>query len=185
MSTKLLKTGAASLAHDNGYSSADVDVPVLMVDRLATLSNLVSRGLARLYSVRFGLTVSDWRVLAVISRYPGVSSNAVCELAAMDKVRVSRAVSRLLELERIDRRSDKRDRRRSELYATEEGLEIYSQVVPVARAYEAKLLAGLSAEESHLLRSLLATLEGAANGIAREGFGMAVGLDTRTHVKQR
>ena len=142
MSTKLLKTGAASVALDNGCSTADVDAPVLMVDRLATLSNLVSRGLARLYSVRFGLTISDWRVLAVISRYPGVSSNAVCELAAMDKVRVSRAVSRLLELERIERNSDKRDRRRSKLYATEEGLEIYAQVVPVARAYEAKLLAG-------------------------------------------
>lgn len=185
MSTKLLKTGAASVALDNGCSTADVDAPVLMVDRLATLSNLVSRGLARLYSVRFGLTISDWRVLAVISRYPGVSSNAVCELAAMDKVRVSRAVSRLLELERIERNSDKRDRRRSKLYATEEGLEIYAQVVPVARAYEAKLLAGLSAEDSRLLRNLLATLEGAADGIAREGFGMAVGLDLRAHVKQR
>ena len=88
-------------------------------------------------------------------------------------------------MERIERNSDKRDRRRSKLYATEEGLEIYAQVVPVARAYEAKLLAGLSAEDSRLLRNLLATLEGAADGIAREGFGMAVGLDLRAHVKQR
>jgi DNA-binding MarR family transcriptional regulator len=157
----------------------------LVVDRLATLSNLVNRGLARLYSVRFGLTISDWRVLAVISRYPGVSSNAICELAAMDKVRVSRAVSRLLESGRIERRSDKRDRRRSKIYATEEGLDIYAQVVPVARAYEAKLRAGLSNEESRVLQSLLATLESSANGIAREGFGMAVGLDLKAHGKQR
>jgi len=57
--------------------------------------------------------------------------------------------------------------------------------VPVAGAYEAKLLAGFSAEESRLLQRLLATLEDAASGIAREGFGMAVGVDLRAHVKQR
>ncbi len=185
MSTKLLKSNAASVARDSGCSSGDVDARVLIVDRLATLSNLVSRGLARLYSVRFGLTISDWRVLTVITRYPGVSSNAICELAAMDKVRVSRAVSRLMESGRVERRSDKRDRRRSKLYATEEGHDIYAQVVPVARAYEAKLMAGLSGEEAHLLEHLLATLESSANGIAREGFGMAVGLNLKTGVKQR
>lgn len=57
--------------------------------------------------------------------------------------------------------------------------------MPVAGAYEAKLLAGFSAEESRLLQRLLATLEDAASGIAREGFGMAVGVDLRAHVKQR
>ena len=72
--------------------------------------------------MRFGLTISDWRVLAVISFYPGASNTAVCELAAMDKVRVCRAVCRLLEMERIERRLDKHDCRRSKLYATEEGL---------------------------------------------------------------
>jgi len=157
----------------------------LTVDRLATLSNLVNRGLARLYSVRFGLTISEWRVLTVIARYPGVSANAVCELAAMDKVRVSRAVSRLLESGRIERRSDKRDRRRGLLYATEEGLEIHAQAVPVARAYEAKLMAGLSGEEARLLENLLGTLQDSADGIAREGFGMAVGLDLKAHCKPR
>ena len=185
MSTKLQKSSAASVARNNGCSADDVDQQVLIVDRLATLSNLVSRGLARLYSVRFCLTISDWRVLTVISRYPGVSSNAVCELAAMDKVQVSRAVSRLLESGRIERRSDKRDRRRSKLYATEEGHDVYAQVVPVARAYEAKLMAGFSDEETRLLEHLLATLEGSANGIAWEGFGMAVGMDLKAHVKLR
>ncbi len=165
---------------DNDFAAED-----LIADRLATLSSLVNRGLARLYSVRFGLTISDWRVLAVISRYPGASSNAVCELAAMDKVRVSRAVSRLLDSGRIERRSDKADRRRSKLYLTEEGRDIHSEVVPVARAYEAKLMAGLSEEEALLLERLLGTLESSVLGIAREGFGMAVGLDPKVRCKPR
>ena len=181
MSIKVMNPLPAERAGETtDFAAAD-----LIADRLATLSSLVSRGLSRLYSVRFGLTISDWRVLAVISRYPGVSSNAVCELAAMDKVQVSRAVSRLLESGRIERRSDKRDRRRSKLYATEEGHDVYAQVVPVARAYEAKLMAGFSDEETRLLEQLLATLEGSANGIAWEGFGMAVGMDLKAHVKLR
>ncbi len=185
MSTKLLKSSSACAAHRKARSNGEFEAQELIVDRLATLSNLVNRGLARLYSVRFGLTVSDWRVLTVISRYPGVSSNTICELAAMDKVRVSRAVSRLMETGRIERRLDERDRRRGRLYATEEGRDIHAQVVPVARDYEAKLMAGLSDREARLLEHLLGTLENAANGIAREGFGMAVGLDLKAHAKPR
>ena len=68
----------------------------------------------------------------------------------MDKGRVSRAVSLLLEMDRIERRSNKRDCRYSKLYGTEEDLKLYAQIVPVARAYEAKPLVEFSAEESHL-----------------------------------
>jgi DNA-binding MarR family transcriptional regulator len=183
MSTKLLKTD--EMAGAAGRADEDLDATVLMVDRLATLSNLVNRGLARLYSVRFGLSIADWRVLTVITRCPGIPAQSVCELAAMDKVRVSRAVSRLLESGRIERRADKNDRRRSLLYATEEGLEVHAQAVPVARAYEAKLIAELSADEAELLDYLLATLQDSAEGIAREGFGMAIGLDRKAHCKPR
>jgi len=181
MSNKLLNSQPSAKTTQSG----DLAAEDLIIDRLATLSNLVGRGLARLYSVRFGLTISDWRVLAVISRYPGASSNAVCELAAMDKVRVSRAVSRLLDSDRIERRADQQDRRRCKLYLTEEGHDIHTEVVPVARAYEAKLVAGLTAGEAALLERLLASLEGAAHGMAREGFPMAVGLDPKAHGKPR
>ncbi len=170
---------------DAARRAKDERAKSLTVDRLVTLSNLVNRGLARLYSVRFGLSISEWRVLTVIARHPGISANAVSELAAMDKVRVSRAVSRLLESGHVERRSDQRDRRRGLLFATEEGLEIHAQAVPIARAYEVKLMAGLNGEEARLLEDLFGTLQDSADGIAREGFGMAVGLDLKAHCKPR
>ncbi len=55
----------------------------------------------------------------------------------------------------------------------------------MARAYEAKLVAALSDREAHPLDHLLGTLESAANGIAREGFGMTVGLDVKAPAKRR
>ena len=53
--------------------------------------------------------------------------------------------------------------------------------MPVARAYEAKLVANLTAEEARLL----AALESLALGIACEGFGMAVGLNPKNTCKPR
>ena len=65
--------------------------------QLSVIASRVSRGLARLYAVRFDLTVPEWRIMTVLGRFPGVSANEVCELTAMDKVRVSRGVARLLQ----------------------------------------------------------------------------------------
>src|SRR3546814_1367690 len=65
--------------------------------RLSVLSNRVSQKIADTYAERFGLAVTEWRVIAVLGRYPDLSAGAVAERTAMDKVAVSRAVARLLE----------------------------------------------------------------------------------------
>jgi len=126
--------------------------------RLTTVSSEVGRGLARLYATRFGLTVSEWRVIAVIGRCPGASAQTVCNMTAMDKVRVSRAVSRLMGARRVHRQTDPEDRRRSKLYLSDEGAEIYNQIVPAARAFEAQLLDDFTPEEAKTLDQLLEKL---------------------------
>ena len=83
--------------------------------RLSVLSNRISQDLARLYAERFDLSVTEWRVLAVLGRYPNLSANEVAERTAMDKVAVSRAVTSLLECSRLKRRTHGSDRRRSVL----------------------------------------------------------------------
>ena len=122
--------------------------------QLSVIASRVSRGLARLYAVRFDLTVPEWRIMMVLGRFPGVSANEVCELTAMDKVRVSRGVARLLQFERIRRDSDPRDRRRSKLYLSDTGREVYDQIVPVAHAYQDKLMADLDSDELRTLEIL-------------------------------
>ena len=69
--------------------------------RLSVLSNTVSQAIAAEYEQRFGLSVTEWRVMAVLGRYTGISAREVAERTAMDKVAVSRAVARLLESGRI------------------------------------------------------------------------------------
>src|SRR5262245_21779940 len=96
------------------------DHPVLELDRflpyrLSVLSNGISAAIAREYAQRFDLSVTEWRVLAVLGRYPGVSASEVAERTAMDKVAISRAVARLMATGRVTRDVHGDDRRRSVL----------------------------------------------------------------------
>lgn len=130
--------------------------------RLSVLSNRISRGLAALYSDQFDLTVPEWRVMAMLGRFPGLSANDVCELTQMDKVRVSRAVARLLASGRIERQRDPSDRRRSNLSLSQDGRRIYRRIVPVARAYEAEILEELDGRQLGELDDLLNKLDAIA-----------------------
>jgi DNA-binding MarR family transcriptional regulator len=122
------------------------------------LSNTVSAAIARLYHRRFDLSIPEWRVMAVLGRYPDLSAGEVAERTAMDKVAVSRAVARLLEAGRVERRLASSDRRRSILRLSASGQAVYRKVVPLALALEADLLAVLDENERAALDGLLARL---------------------------
>lgn len=131
--------------------------------RLSILSNRVSQTIAGAYARRFGLGVTEWRVIAVLGRYPGLSANGVAARTAMDKVAVSRTVARLLERGLLQRDTHDDDRRRSVLELSRDGYGIYDEVVPVALEYERRLLAPLDADERTELDRLLRKLnEGVA-----------------------
>jgi DNA-binding MarR family transcriptional regulator len=141
--------------------------PVLELERflpyrLSVVSNRISAAIARLYAKRFDLTIPEWRLMAVLGRFGPMTANALCERTAMDKVRVSRAVARLLEAGRIEREIDPVDRRRAVLALTPAGRAIYVEIVPLALGAEARLLSALTPEERATFERLLAKLATAA-----------------------
>ena len=127
--------------------------------RLSVLSNRVSGAIARVYSERFDLGVTEWRVMAVLGRYPGLSASEVAQRTAMDKVAVSRAVASLLDGGRLERETHGDDRRRSVLRLSAPGQAIYREVAPMAIEFEQRLLAGMDAAERALLFRLLDRLD--------------------------
>jgi DNA-binding MarR family transcriptional regulator len=128
--------------------------------RLSVLTNLVSSAIAGAYRERFGLAVSEWRVLAVLANSPDLSAAEVAQRTAMDKVAVSRAVGSLLKRARLERRMARADRRRSVLRLTAAGRRVHAQVAPVALAYERSLLRPLSRAERIALDCTLDILLG-------------------------
>ncbi|MGV8931143.1 MAG: MarR family winged helix-turn-helix transcriptional regulator [Luteimonas sp.] len=123
--------------------------------RLSVLSNRISQTIADAYVERFNLAVTEWRVIAVLGRFPDLSANAVAERTAMDKVAVSRSVARLLERGLLQREMHGDDRRRSVLALSQAGYRIYDEVAPLALECERRLLAHLSADERATLDALL------------------------------
>ena len=115
--------------------------------QLSVLSNVVSQEIAQAYSERFGLAVTEWRVIAVLGRFPGLSAAGVAERSAMDKVAVSRAVAGLLERGLLHREVHDTDRRRSVLELSDAGRKVHAEVAPLALAYERELLAPLDEAE--------------------------------------
>ena len=144
--------------HD-GHDHAVLELERFLPYRLSVLSNRISQTIADAYARRFGIVVTEWRVVAVLGRYPALSANEVAERTAMDKVAVSRAVARLLERGLLQRDTHGGDRRRSVLELSAAGYEVYDEVVPIALDFERRLLSGLDGDERAMLDVLLSKLD--------------------------
>lgn len=126
--------------------------------RLSVLSNIISMSIAEAYEREFGLSIPQWRIMAVLARFPDLSAIEVAERTAMDKVAVSRAVQGLLSSKRVLRAYHKGDRRRSILRLSAAGQAVYTRVAPLALSYEEQLLSALSASDQRVLERLLGRL---------------------------
>ncbi|WP_372016218.1 MarR family winged helix-turn-helix transcriptional regulator [Pseudoxanthomonas sp. 10H] len=148
---------------------AQLELENFLPYRLSVLSNRVSQTIADIYQKRFGLAITEWRVMAVLGRFPDLSANEVAERTAMDKVAVSRAVARLLERSLIMREIHSDDRRRSVLALSEVGYTVYDEIAPMALGCEQRLIATLDEEERAMLDRLLVKLSGPGLSALREG----------------
>ena len=142
----------------NPVVHADFDLDRLFSYRLSVLSNRISGAISREYHRRFGLAITEWRVMAVLGRVPGLSAGEVAARTAMDKVAVSRAVARLLERALIQREIHGDDRRRSVLALSAAGFEVYETVAPMVVEITRKLMSVLTDEEEQLLEKLITRL---------------------------
>ena len=144
-----------------GNVTADQDVLDLdewMPYQCSVIANRVSACLQGMYGERHGLSVPGWRVMAVLGRYAPLSAKEVGERTAMDQVQVTRAINQMSSVGLISRRVDQLDRRKVALRLSRKGLAAYNEIVPVAHAVEASLLAALTPRERKVLSTIMASL---------------------------
>ena len=77
----------------------------------------------------------------------------------MHKTKVSRAVRALEERRWLARRADPNDRRVEQLELTRAGREVYRELVPLAKSFEAELLRHMKKSEAAALLAGLSALE--------------------------
>lgn len=127
--------------------------------RLAVVSARAQRLFARAYSEQAGLSVAEWQVLSVLARSGDLSATDVARHAAMDKVKVSRAVRSLMARRLLRRAEDRYDRRVRRLAVTALGRRVQAGMAPLACALERDMLGPLSAEDRDRLRAALSRLD--------------------------
>ena len=153
-----------------------LDLDRFLPYRLSVLSNTVSSAIAREYSDRFGLSIPEWRVMAVLGGEPKLSARDVTERTAMDKVQVSRAVESLVRAQRVARTADPADGRIARLSLTAKGRAIYDEVNG-AGAFTA-MLASVPEPSSALLATFgLLILHPAGRSLWRRRFHLSRPLE--------
>ncbi len=138
---------------------------------LSVVTNRISRAFAQRYARTYGLSIPEWRALAIVGAFAPLSSIEVCERAAMDKAKVSRAVSRLVAAGLMERARNPIDQRLVMLALTAKGRAVHRGIVPLAREIEAQLVATLSGAERDALRRILRKLDARVREIAPRGDG--------------
>jgi DNA-binding MarR family transcriptional regulator len=139
--------------------------------RLSIASNTVSNVIAQAYQRLFNLTISEWRVMAVLGEDGAQQQQALVTRTRMDKMTVSRAVRPLVERGLIDRASHSDDGRSFVLSLSRDGQALYDHVVPEARRLEAALITTFSPDDVAMLSNAMRRLEAAALAMISEADG--------------
>lgn len=141
------------------HPSNTLDLEAFLPYRLSNLAERISQSLSTIYAQQYDLTIAQWRVLAWLQQIQPLTAKRICQLTAMDKARVSRAISQLVERRLVRRRRDATDQRTLWLTLTAEGDDLLASVIPRALSWESALIANLSATEYREFFRLLAKLE--------------------------
>jgi DNA-binding MarR family transcriptional regulator len=160
-----LPTAPAKATTEDFVEAQDFALEAFLPYRLSLLSNTISEGIATTYRDVHGLSLTEWRVVAILGRFPDLTATDIMARGAMDKVPVSRAVARLEERNLVRRKADNEDRRRLTLRLTPRGVKLFNAVVPEALAYENRLLSALGPEEIAQLDTLLDKLLHSAHAL--------------------
>lgn len=140
--------------------STEAQTPLLTLERylpyrLSILSNKVSTLVAQAYKDKFALSITEWRIMAVLGEYSGISADEISIKTQIEKSLISRAINKLVSRKLIERSISQEDKRRSQIALSETGYEVYAEIVPMSLAYEATLLGALDKHEQAELSQLI------------------------------
>lgn len=130
-----------------------LDLDYYVPGLLLWLSNKVASSASSLYHDKFGVGVTEWRLLAYFKIYPWSTASKACELMGLDKGAVSRSLSTLVAEGLLEGRPQ--GLRRIEYRVTRKGNRLHDKIYELAMAREEALLEGVTAQERQTLVKLL------------------------------
>jgi len=123
--------------------------------QLSIASNAVSEMIALAYRQRFGISIAEWRIVAILGEGAPLTPREIGRRSRMDKVSVSRGAKMLEEKGLVERSAHDADQRSHRLTLTRAGRDLYADVAPQALAFEERLFGGFEPWERAALASFL------------------------------
>ncbi|MGF1701233.1 MarR family winged helix-turn-helix transcriptional regulator [Photobacterium makurazakiensis] len=115
--------------------------------KLVKTADLISRGFSDVYTAEFGITRTEWRLIAAIGEHQPVLAKELVEITYMDKVKVSRGLNKIEDKQLIVKEVADHDHRSIEIKLTSEGELLLNRLISCAVKWETELLNTLSATE--------------------------------------
>ena len=137
----------------------DLTIRELLSYRLHRVANLLSRGAEMRYRREFGVSLWEWRTVALLGgALEPQSLNELARAAGMDKGQMSRVVSGLTARKIVSRETDANDARGIRLSLTAAGRKLYQKLIKAAAARNSAFLGCLSARERECLELAMTKL---------------------------
>jgi DNA-binding MarR family transcriptional regulator len=135
----------------------------LLSYRLHVVANLLSRGAELRYRRQFGVSLWEWRSIALLGAVTEpLSLNHLAHAAGIHKSQMSRVVSGLAKRGVVRRASDPQDARGVRLTLSKPGRKIYDGLIRAAAERDAAFRDCLSAKEKQVFDEALNKLAGQA-----------------------
>lgn len=119
-----------------------------------------SRGFQATYRDQYGLTRTQWRVMANLGRFGAMTARDICRISHIDKTKVSRAVAGMEAEGLLTRATSNQDRRAENLSLTPKGRAVFAEIGQRALDFDAHLRARLgpdvAARFDAILREIIA-----------------------------
>jgi DNA-binding MarR family transcriptional regulator len=155
--TRPTRSAAPNRTARNGQV-LDLDryVPAL----ITFIANKLSRSATTVYQKRFGVNVTEWRILALLAIEPAISAARICHVIGFDKGPVSRTLTVMEQSGWVTIRTDEHDGRSHAISLTPKGRATHDRVIAVALERERRLLSCLEGNEREVLIDLLVRIHG-------------------------
>src|SRR5712672_3760827 len=123
------RTTRPAAATRTGRAGQVLDLDRYVPALITFIANKLSRSATVLYQKRFGVNVTEWRILSLLAIEPEISAARICHVIGFDKGPVSRTLALLQTRGLVRIRPDRQDARTHSISLTPKGRATHDQVI--------------------------------------------------------